>query len=543
MASASAEVRILVLLSLDVTYPYVKSKVDGLAFEGAKNSKTILLDIHSLEDERFSDADQLHRYYSTKAEQLKNSNPDVIAVTGSPVIFSFYNNYLYPLMPDVPMVGETRIVPDDHKPAAYSFIQYHQNIRKTIEMALKMTHPETIYLIGDSTHPGSQLSMKLVQKSIPQGANVKVERLDMPIHELVKVARDLPKNSIGFYSLIFSDGLGNRMIPENALQLIADQTPFPIFAFHETMVGSGATGGVVAKGEDVGIQLVKESLLALESGPFFPPRLVSAETTVLFDGLYIEKYRLSLSRLDSGTEVINKAENLLDKYFYEILTAVVSIITLILMLVILFHFYRQKVKLTSRLSHINEELEQRVNVRTHDLVEANEVLHKKETEITQMMLTDSLTGLPNRRYFKDEVERAFNRSERTNTDLCIAICDIDCFKQVNDTFGHSIGDTVLAGIAQCISKTVRKSDFVARWGGEEFVILFANSNRNTAELFAERVRMAVENLRFEEMGKGMSISIGLSQRMHKDSLNDVMQRSDLALYQAKEKGRNRITFK
>lgn len=543
VASARDEVRVLVLLSLDVTYPYVKSKVDGLSFEGAKNPKTILLDIQSLEDERFSDPGLLHRYYTTKAEQLKNSYPDVIAITGSPVIFSFYNDYLYPLLPDVPMVGETLITPGDHKPHAYSFIEYQQNIPKTINLALKLTNPKRIYLIGDATHPESRLSMKRVEDNIPQDANIEIERLDMPLQELLTKVKTLPKQSVGFFNLIFSDGQGNRIVPENALQLIADQAPFPIFAFHETMIGSGATGGFVAKGEDVGIQLIKESLLALENGPFYPPRIVPAISTTLLDGYYMTKFHIPLNSQSHGTEIINRPAGLLTEYFYEFVIAGALIIILSLMLTILFFHNRQRKKLTDELELINEELEQRVSDRTQSLLEANNDLHRKETEITQMMLTDMLTSLPNRRHFEEEVRREFKRSERQNLDLSIAICDIDHFKQVNDNFGHNVGDIVLTRLAKCIDETVRQSDFVARWGGEEFVILYIDSNRHTALKLAERVRLAVQALKFEETGSGITISIGISQRLQGDTLDDLMQRSDQALYQAKSNGRNQTCFK
>ncbi len=542
VVSAAAEIRVLVLLSLDVTYPYVKSKVDGLAFEGAKHQKKVLLDIQYLEDQRFTDSGKLHDYYLTRAEQLKNSHPDIIAISGSPVIFSFYNDYLYPLLPDVPMVGETRIVPEDHRPPAYSFIEYHQNIPKTINMALEMTNPKNIFLIGDATHPGSRLSMQLVKQNIPENVNVNVKYLDMPIDDLIMKANYLPVNSVGFFSLIFSDGKGNRMVPETALQKIADQVPFPIFAFHETMVGSGATGGIVAKGEDVGVQLVREAMLALESVPFKPPRIVPAVSTTLFDGHYMDKFGISRDKLPESAEVINLSTDLLDQYYVELLAVIALIIFLSLMLVILFHYYNQKKQLSMELSMINNELEQRVDDRTQNLLMENDALHKKESEITQMMLTDLLTDLPNRRFFEDEVQREFKRSQRSNSDLCIAICDIDHFKQINDFFGHKVGDIVLTRLAQCINQTVRETDFVARWGGEEFVIIHIDTNRTAAEKLSERVRVAIEKLWLDELGKGVTISIGIAQRNEADTVSDLLHRSDMALYQSKSDGRNCVTF-
>ncbi|MCU7837510.1 MAG: GGDEF domain-containing protein [gamma proteobacterium symbiont of Taylorina sp.] len=543
IASAKDEVRILVLLSLDITYPYVKSKVDGLAFEGTRNQKTVLLDIQSLEDKRFTDADKLHHYYRKKAEQLKISNPDAIAISGSPVIFSFYNKYLYPLMPDVPMVGETRIVPEEHKPDAYSFIEYHQNIPKTIDMALELTDPKTIYLIGDATHSGSRLSMKLVKDYLHRVTDIKIEFLNMPFQDLQKTAKTLPKDAIGFYNLIFSDGLGNLILPKHALKIIADQVPFPIFAFHDSLIGSGATGGLVTKGEDVGIQIIQETLLALDKGPFNPPRIVPAKSSIIFDRSYMDRFNIVRSKLPENAEIINTTPSLMDKYKIEIIVFTLIIFIMAFMLTLLFYYYRQKEMFVAKLSIINKELEHRIDARTINLKKANETLQRKELEITKLMLADALTGLPNRRHFDNEYQREFNRSKRTGSDFCIALCDIDYFKLVNDAYGHDIGDNVLVSIAKCISDTVRKTDFAARWGGEEFIIIYIDSDRSAAEYFSERIRLAIENLNFKDVEKNMTISIGLAQRKKEDTLTDVLKRADQALYQSKSEGRNCINFK
>ncbi len=540
IASAKDEVRILVLLSLDITYPYVKSKVDGLAFEAARNPKTILLDIQSLEDNRFTDTDRLHHYYIKKAEQLKSSNPDAIAITGSPVIFSFYNKYLYPIMPDVPMVGETRIVPEEHKPDAYSFIEYHQNMPETIDIALKLTDPKIIYLIGDATHSGSRLSMKLVKDYLQQVTDTKIEFFDMPFQNLRESTKSLPKDAIGFYNLIFSDGLGKRMIPEEALKVIADQVPFPVFAFHETMIGSGATGGLVAKGEDVGIQLIQEAILALNKGPFKPPRIVPAKSTIIFDWSYMDRFNILRSKLPDNVKIINTTPSFIDKHKTEIIIVTFIVMAIFFLFLILLLRYRQNNKFATKLSTIDEELEQRVDERTLHLKIANDKLLEKEEDITQLMLTDALTSLPNRRHFEAEFQREFNRSKRTNIDFCIAMCDVDHFKLINDTYGHNIGDKVLVQIAKAICNSIRETDFVARWGGEEFLIMYIDSDITTALKFSERVRKAVESLSFRDMDQSVSISIGISQLYKGDITDDVLKRSDQALYQAKADGRNCI---
>ena len=364
---ANDEIRVLVLLSLDVTYPYVKSKVDGLAFEGARQSRTILLDIQSIEDERYTEPLKLHSYFSTRAEQFRNSKPDIILVSGSPVIFDFYNNYLYPMMPDIPMVGETRSVPANHKPLSYSFIEYVQNMPRTIDIALSISKPKRIYLIGDATHPGSRLSMKLVEQNLPPNIDLPIERLDLPFNELLEKIKDLPSDSVGFFNLIFSDGKSKRMVPENALKQIAEVATFPIFAFHETMIGSGATGGYVAKGEDVGIQMMKEALMSLEHGPYTPPRIILAKSTLLFDANYMIKNNIDINSLPADAEVINKPQSLLEEYFYEFITAIVVIIIQGILLILLAVKNRQNLSLTQELESINLQQEDRIKRRTQEL--------------------------------------------------------------------------------------------------------------------------------------------------------------------------------
>ncbi len=364
---ADQEIRVLVLVSLDVTYPYVKSKIDGLAFEGARQSNTILLDIQSIEDQRFTDPHKLHNYFSTRAEQFLNSKPDLILVSGSPVIFDFYNNYIYPLMPDIPMVGETRSVPENHKPLAYSFIEYAQNMPRTIDIALSAVKPNQIYLIGDTTHPGSRLSMVMVENSLPPDLDIPVERIDMPFSQLLTEVASLPSDSVGFYSLIFSDGEGNRMIPESALEKISKVASFPIFAFHETMIGSGATGGMVAKGEDVGIQMLQEGLLALKSGPFNPPRIVPAKSTLLFDWNLLRKHGIDITKLPPQIELIGKQSTLLEAHLYEIIIGITVIVIQGIMMILLILKMRQNQSLTHELEQTLLLQEEHINERTHQL--------------------------------------------------------------------------------------------------------------------------------------------------------------------------------
>ena len=160
-----------------------------------------------------------------------------------------------------------------------------------------------------------------------------------------------------------------------------------------------------------------------------------------------------------------------------------------------------------------------------------------------MSVTDALTGLYNRRHFEDTLEREFLRAVRYKNNLSFAIVDIDFFKNINDTYGHSAGDYVLKEIAYLISQTFRKTDMVFRYGGEEFAVIITETNLENAMYPLERMRKTIENKKFVYNNQiiNVTVSIGLSEvNEDTDSGNKLFECADKALYKAKGSGRNRV---
>ncbi len=155
---------------------------------------------------------------------------------------------------------------------------------------------------------------------------------------------------------------------------------------------------------------------------------------------------------------------------------------------------------------------------------------------------DVLTKIFNRSKFNDvfdlEVKTAFADAHP----LCFAIMDIDFFKKVNDNYGHLIGDETLITFAQTIQKKVGKVDTFARWGGEEFVLALPESDIDTAFKIVDDLRKEIENTTFKEIGN-ITCSIGLTKLMKNDTVDNILIRSDEALYEAKESGRNKVCIK
>ncbi len=185
---------------------------------------------------------------------------------------------------------------------------------------------------------------------------------------------------------------------------------------------------------------------------------------------------------------------------------------------------------------LNEELADT----QRELVRLNRELKRREKIITEMMLTDILTELPNRRHLEQFLEQEFNRADRDGTPLALVIADIDHFKQVNDTHGHDVGDEVLVAFAKRLSDAVRTGDFVARLGGEEFVLIYPGTAMGHAMRVTERVRLAVMGQLSTSMEEEVTASFGIAEYQPGMTMHELLKRADEALYMAKEGGRNRV---
>ena len=165
-------------------------------------------------------------------------------------------------------------------------------------------------------------------------------------------------------------------------------------------------------------------------------------------------------------------------------------------------------------------------------------------QIRQLATHDDLTGLLNRRAMLDRMQLEQRRSLRSGSPLLIAQLDIDHFKAVNDTHGHAAGDLVLQSFADTVRRNVRDTDVLARWGGEEFVLLLCDTPAADAVTLMERLRQAVQAMQVPVAQGGqpitVTVSIGLARHTPADPLAGTLERADRALYAAKAGGRNRV---
>jgi len=221
------------------------------------------------------------------------------------------------------------------------------------------------------------------------------------------------------------------------------------------------------------------------------------------------------------------------------------------------NFDQLKSSVNSRLAHLSQHIEKyrvidrehfdesqqkikQLNERIHEMEKQSEELQKDVEKHRKLALKDALTGMWNRQALNEELEKEFARWQRYQTSFSIVIWDLDHFKKINDKYGHSAGDKVLKIFAQTFMKTTRETDFVARFGGEEFVGIFPETKLNEALSLADKIREKVASSKFHYEGEPVNItaSAGIATVNEDDSIDSLIKRADKMLYTAKSKGRN-----
>jgi len=162
--------------------------------------------------------------------------------------------------------------------------------------------------------------------------------------------------------------------------------------------------------------------------------------------------------------------------------------------------------------------------------------------LEKLYVTDTLTQIYNRAYFDELMAKVAKYQRKRDIDFVILMLDIDFFKKVNDTYGHQIGDEALKIVAQTVKATLRENDIVARWGGEEFIIMLKHVNIEEAQKISEHIRLKIEQTPIHT-DLYITASFGLTQYYKNEDTNKTFKRADDALYEAKDTGRNKVVTK
>lgn len=386
-----------------------------------------------------------------------------------------------------------------------------------------------IAVVGDQTSRG-QIWLDRVRSVMPLFPKIRFEIWDDgTVDELRKRAARLDRSSAIFMLASLRGEGGTRVQPRDLAMQISSATKAPLFTHSESLVMPGVVGGYVVSGEAVG-RMMARLLLG-------QPPMTSQVQGYYFD--FPTARRAGLRNLPPEAVMLNRPHNVWELYRWQIVSAGALIVIEGLLITALVLSLRSRRRAMAELAQERNSLEDRILQRTLELLQANRKLEELAT-------TDPLTGIANRRKMTEQIAQELERARRFHHPLSLLMIDIDHFKRINDTYGHEVGDQAIIQTATLLTANLRAVDLVARFGGEEFVLLMPETHIAVAMHAAERLREQAAQLRVpveSGMEVELTISIGVAAADPygtPDSPSSLLVRADKALYRAKKEGRNRV---
>jgi diguanylate cyclase (GGDEF)-like protein len=452
---------------------------------------------------------------------------------GKPIVFCGVNIF----KPDT-LIGRTNI----------TGIKEGMEIEGNLELIMRL-QPKTkhIVMLGDTTGLGLRMGeraeeIKLKWQNDRLKSKITLDLWDhFSLDELYKKAHSMPSDSVFLMLAIHKDKLGNYFSFDAELPVLAENSSVPIYGmWGALLIGNGVMGGMMNNPYQHGSAAGEMALEILKGVPVSKiPIQEKAQYAPFFDYKKLEKFDIDLSYLPVNSTVVDRPKTLYHQYKIIVNATLALLVFLMIVISVLVDNIRRRIKAQKSLAELNSDLEGIVSERTQDLDDKNKKLEEASVRLQEVAHTDPLTGLGNRRAGMRDINAYLQRFKRTGKPFSLALLDVDFFKKINDTFGHSVGDDVLCALAISIKQTIRPSDRVYRWGGEEFLIALPDTQIDFATAVSERICSNIRLVRVSDVGC-ITASLGVAVLKDNDSIDELIQRADVMLYQAKHNGRDQV---
>ncbi|SFU87487.1 diguanylate cyclase [Pseudoduganella namucuonensis] len=393
-------------------------------------------------------------------------------------------------------------------------------------------HTRRVVVVGDRSPRVQEWIAGARDAARPYGKILTVDYWDnQSFDELYRRAALLSGDTAILMFATYGDNTGAKGLPAVVARKLAAVAQVPVFTHVESLVLPGIAGGYVLSGENIG-RVIANVLQGQR------PDLGAVQRYV-FDFPTAERHQLR--HIPPGAVLLNRPQGVWELYRWQIILGLTLIVMEGVLITALVMALRSRRRTMTALNDERNNLEDRVLQRTLELLMAN-------NKLEQLATTDPLTGIANRRKMTEQISKELERARRFRHPLSLLMVDIDHFKRINDTYGHDIGDRAIVAVASMLASSMRSIDMVARFGGEEFVLLMPETDIDVAGNAAERLRDAAARLRIEVDGGlkiTLTISIGVAATRPQeapDSPSSLLMRADKALYRAKNEGRDRVVL-
>lgn len=491
-----------------------------------------------------------HKLIELLKHKYHNYRPDVI-ITSDDHAYYFMIEYGQLLFKDIPIVfsGVNVLLPETlNGRTNITGIKEGMEIKGNLELIQQLQpHVNNIILLGDTTGLGLRMveqakSIKSQWSNDPAKRHIALEIWDnFSLAELHQRAQTMDSKSVFLMLAIHKDKQGNYFSFDSDLPQLAHLSKVPIYGmWGGLMIGNGAMGGMMNNPYQHGQNAAKMALNILNGIPISNIAIKEkASYQPFFDYQQLQKFNINIELLPQHSVVYGQPLSIYQQ-FKTIIQAVVALVLFLTVIIsILLFNIRQRQAAQLKLKQFNTQLESIVHQRTQQLEQRNQALEAASQRMKELANTDVLTGLHNRRAAMDEVAAFIHRFNIDYQPLTLVIMDVDFFKRINDNYGHHTGDEVLIAIALMLKKTLRPSDRVYRWGGEEFLLALPDTQEELAFSVCERLRNNISQIDIADIPM-VTVSMGLASFKSGDDFDSILQLADEALYRAKSQGRNQI---
>jgi len=507
----SKERQVLLLNSYHPGYLWGDGIEDEIRSKLNDSGKNIELSVEYLDTKRNPGLEHLDILAESLAIKYQNFQYDlVITSDNNATDFAIKNRNR--LFPDIPIVfcGYNDFSPEDIADVEnITGVNESVEILNTIELALSM-HPSSrklVFIVNDIRTTAAINYRLLKNKIIPKYKdNIGIEfLLNKSTNQIVKAVSKLSADNLVF---ILSHPINKNIVDYEPVEeftlKLATSSRAPVYAPWEYFIKNGVLGGTVVYAKGQGSEAVALALKILSGIPANKLDVIMKPPVAnIFDYHAMNKFGLSEKTLPTSRIIINKPKSFYEQYKFYVWITGTAILILIIIIGIL------------------------VTLLT---------VRKKRDEFEFLATHDQLTGLYSRNYLKDVVYKLIEIATKRHQSVSLLMVDLDHFKEINDKYGHAVGDSVLKAVGKVLDDQTRNEDTAVRFGGEEFVIILYHCSLSEAKEKAEDLRQKIENLKPNDIST--SASIGVAELHLGEGFKELFKRADDAVYQAKDEGRN-----
>ncbi len=425
---------------------------------------------------------------------------------------------------------------------------------ETFRLALRINpYIKKVYVVFDNSESGLSTGRLVMDK-------VKAMNLEpipmnmMSFNELLHVVSKLDNTSIVFFATYYSDGNGKMLEFNLASREISKYSSVPLYHQYDFGLNKGAFGGEMLSGGLCGNYAAKLAVRILKGEAASDIKIISPKATrVVFDYEQLKRFEVPVWKLPKSAEIINKPFSFFETYKRLVLCVIGAFAVLTLFLIILLVYIKKIKNIRKQLYQSNEELTQTYEELVasdeelkHQLDEIRSIqksLSQSEEKYTFLALHDVLTGLPNRRSLLEDLLKVL--SNNSGKKLALLFIDMDNFKYINDTMGHEFGDELINKASHRLKTALKDFGTLYRLGGDEFILLIHDiENQFEAEEFMCQVLQSFKE-EFEIRNSVLHITFSIGAALYPDhgnSIEDLIKCADIAMYKAKEQGKNRYVL-